>query len=325
MSHSNDDCCTNSVRLAILNDSPQKACDLLLHQLLDRNDPAAIALSFWSDIDATPSQLTYGELGALSAQFARRLLDANISKRIIPVLLPQSPDLYVAVLGILKSGNIYCPVLPETAHERVEFICGDIQAPIIVASPEYQRTPKGLEKWIVSSTDSRIVSQIPIVDIQLGDLAYTMYTSGSTGTPKAVMISHSSASTSIMAHDEIFSDRGAGDSMLQFANSTFDISVFEMFSTWARGMTLVSAERSVLMTRLPELISKSGVSYLELTPSMAGLLPGQDDPQMSSVRKLITIGEMITKKVISNWAGKLVNAYGPSESPLENDDQLTSC
>ncbi|KAI3614573.1 microcystin synthetase, partial [Moniliophthora roreri] len=114
---------------------------------------------------------------------------------------------------------------------------------------------------------------MPNVDILPEDLAYIMYTSGSTGTPKAVMISHSAATTSILAHDKIFVDYQRTNRFLQFANPTFDISIFEIFSAWCRGMTLVSAERTILMTMLPELIQRADINYLELTPSVAGLLP----------------------------------------------------
>ena len=152
-----------------------------------------------------------------------------------------------------------------------------------------------------------------------------MYTSGSTGTPKAVQIVHHSASSSILAHDFIFqnTDFAQGDHFLQFANSTFDISIFEIFSCWARGMTLVAADRALLLSSLPELIQERRINYLELTPSVAGLLPDQDDPHFRSIKAFLTIGELLTPKVLRNWAGKLFNAYGPSKSCDTTFDILT--
>lgn len=299
---------------AILNHNPVASSKRLLHELLATNDQHSIALSHTARIGQAARHYTYANVETLSTRVARELIDAKVNKQIVPVILPQSPELYIAILGILKSGNAFCPILPATPIERITFICNDVKATQIFIEPGQEfGVPIEISRRSVCISDK--IQGSPIADVEIGgnDLAYTMYTSGSTGTPKAVMIPHSAATTSILAHDEIFCDMELGDKFLQFANSTFDISIFEIFSAWARGMTLVSAERNILLTRLSDLIHDQSVSYLELTPSVASLLPNRHDHRMRSVKKLITIGEMLTRKVISNWAGRLVNAYGPSE------------
>lgn len=291
----------------------------LLHELFDRTVESrgnSIALSFIEHISSNPKEYTYNELDRLANDLAWQLVEEGQRGQIIPVVLPQSVELYISILAILKSGNIYCPILPETDPERINFICRDLNAKLIItSSTTIANLPKECNTFPIDLSACR-ERRPPRLEAPTTELAYTMYTSGSTGTPKAVMISHRSATTSIRAHDRLFQDSNTGDAMLQFANSTFDISIFEIFSAWARGLKLISARRTILLSDLPNLIAKHRVAYLELTPSMAGLLPDKDDVRMSSVKLLITIGELLTKKVIRNWHGRLVNAYGPSKSSL---------
>lgn len=304
--------------LSILNDPPRiESYPGLLHELFEssvENHGDAVALSFVKDIASPPEDYTYKEVDRIANDLAWQLAEKGQHGRIIPVILPQCVELYISILAILKSGNIYCPILPETDSERIEFVCKDLEAEVVVTtSATKAKIPTAYTVFNVDlpGCKDRRPSRI---DTRTTSLAYTMYTSGSTGTPKAVMISHRAATTSIRAHDELFKASNIGDAMLQFANSTFDISIFEIFSTWARGLKLLSAQRSILLSDLPNFIQKHNVAYLELTPSVAGLLPNKSDSRMTSIKLLITIGELLTKKVIQNWHGRLVNAYGPSKS-----------
>ncbi|ORY77005.1 hypothetical protein BCR37DRAFT_415360 [Protomyces lactucae-debilis] len=298
---------------AILN-SKGFSSDLLLHELFTRHrDSSTTAVSFTRDIEAKPVELSYAQLHRLSNQVASSLSAQGLYGSVIPVLLPQSLELYVALLGILKSGNIYCSMLPDTPADRIAFVCQDVKATCAFASAD--SLPSDVKHMSVS-LDRQADYDAPKIVPEA--IAYVMYTSGSTGQPKAVQITHRNASTSILAHDFIFEDTqfAKGDHFLQFANTTFDISIFEIFSCWARDMTLIAAHRPLLLSDLPRLLDKRQINYLELTPSVAGLLPRQDDPRFSTVKAFLSIGEMLTAQVLDNWAGKLYNAYGPTEATL---------
>lgn len=307
--------CDGPANDAILN-HPLRAVksERSLPDLINYSDPADIALSFLESFESEFEEITYGRLEDLSERLACNLLNDGIQKQIIPVILPQCLELYIAILGILKSGNAYCPILPSTTSERIQFICSDVNAPVIICKHTDLQLPRDIKVIELPFQLEETLRPRHLPQVRSSDLAYTMYTSGSTGKPKAVLISHSAASSSILAHEQIFAEKEGKDSFLQFANPTFDISVFEIFSAWSRGMRLISAKREILMTQLPELIQTAQIAYMELTPSMANLLPDQHDSRMRSVKKLITIGEMLTKRIVTNWAGRLVNAYGPSKN-----------
>lgn len=294
--------------------------DRQLHEIVFQQDPDRAAIEYYSSLDGAPTSLSYGQLHGAAAHLARELQDRGVHRQTVVIALPQGPHLYLAILGILNSGNAFCPLLHDTPQERIHFVCRDVGATVAITTDACAASFPEEVATIVLSQDltSATSDTAPEVQISGDDLAYILYTSGSTGKPKGVMISHDAASTTILAHDELFAEIGTkgGDRMLQFANPTFDISIFEIFSAWRNGFTLVSADRSLLLSSLPEVLQKARVDVLELTPSVAGLLPDQNDDRLKHIKGLITIGEKLTERVAARWAGKLWNAYGPTEATL---------
>jgi non-ribosomal peptide synthetase component F len=78
-----------------------------------------------------------------------------------------------------------------------------------------------------------------------GNLAYLIYTSGSTGKPKGVLVEHRSAVNFTTLIIELFCVTPEYR-VLQFANPSFDVSVFEIFSCLCGGATLIQAPRETL-------------------------------------------------------------------------------
>lgn len=108
---------------------------------------------------------------------------------------------------------------------------------------------------------------------------------------------------------------------LQFANPTFDVSVFEIFFPFFRGATLIACDRRRLLNDLPKAINEMNIDAAELTPSVASsLLDGR--ASVPSLRVLLTIGEMLKQSVVDDFAasskleGMLFGMYGPTEATI---------
>lgn len=131
-------------------------------------------------------------------------------------------------------------------------------------------------------------------------------------------MSHSAASQALLAHDEHIPPFSR---FLQFANPTFDVSVFEIFFPLYRGVTLVTCERRRLLNNLPGVINELKVDAAELTPSVAATLL-TDRQSVPTLRLLLTIGEMLKKTVVEEFAGDaemqgiLYGMYGPTEATI---------
>ncbi|KAI1501348.1 amino acid adenylation domain-containing protein [Biscogniauxia marginata] len=245
---------------------------------------------------------------------------------VIPVLAPQSPELYIALLAILKAGGAFCPLNLDAPPDRVRFILKDVNARIILASSDLVRKiPTDNDAYKVLSIDSSLEilleetsSSVSHREAREDDLAYVMYTSGSTGTPKGVGISHLAATQALLAHDRHVPPFKR---FLQFAAPTFDVSVFEIFFPLFRGKTLACSSRAEMLTDLPTVMRKLDVDACELTPSVAGSLL-KTRANAPCLRLLLTIGEMLTEPVIGEFGGNqnqdsmLWGMYGPTEATI---------
>ncbi|ERS96221.1 hypothetical protein HMPREF1624_07130 [Sporothrix schenckii ATCC 58251] len=356
--------------LSILNPEPRKLPGpALLHLLVsgaedgDRTDAAAasghnvaraqaeavpqpLALDYRAP-DGTHVTLSYPELHKialfLAVEISRRLdAVADVSTKsslpttndfVVPVLIPQAPELYVSLLAILKSGGAFCPIQLDAPPDRIRFILDDVGAGLILTtSAMAARLPEGIK----ASLQVMLVDELHLFDrryvgpetsetptssartVGPDDLAYVMYTSGSTGTPKGVGVPHGAATQSLLSHDHYVP---SFQRFLQFAAPTFDVSVFEIFFPWFRGATLVCCSRADLLDDLPAVITSLDVDACELTPTVAGSLL-QSRANAPGLKLLLTIGEMLTEPVICEFgAGPeqtsiLWAMYGPTEAAI---------
>ncbi|KAM5435656.1 NRPS cluster protein [Microsporum canis] len=299
----------------------------LFHEMVQKtgSEPAISFLNENGEIE----DLTYANLHSRSEELASHLLHtlaplpaSGEHGRIIPVLLPQSLDLYVAWLAILKAGAAVCPLNLDTPTERLNFIVGDVDARVVVTIEKlagaFQKIATPVT--VVTMEDSRPVAAGSLSDVNVreDDLAYVMYTSGSTGLPKGVGISHHAAVQALLAHSEIIPSFRR---FLQFAAPTFDVSVFEIFFPLFRGVTLVGCNRRLMLNDLPAIINKLNIDAAELTPTVCGELL-RSRAATPCLNLLLTIGEMLTRHVVDEFGssddrpGILHGMYGPTEATI---------
>ncbi|PNY25589.1 Nonribosomal peptide synthetase [Tolypocladium capitatum] len=235
---------------------------------------------------------------------ARRGAGQSDPELIVPVLVPQSPLLYISLLAVLKAGGAFCPLNIDAPPERIKFIFKDVSAKVVLVSEALaSRIPAETGVDVIRVHDMHKTSSLAHTEHRKPspqDLAYVMHTSGSTGTPKGVGVSHAAATQALLAHDRhvpVFSR------FLQFAAPTFDVSVFEIFFPLFRGSTLITVRREELLDDLPSVLREMDVDACELTPTVAGSLlrKRQNAPKL---KLLLTIGEMLNAPVVEEFGGR---------------------
>src|SRR6478672_13201355 len=82
--------------------------------------------------------LNYAEFDAAVNHIAHVLRDRNIDRdECVAVIVPRSPELIVAIHGILRAGAAYVPIDPDYPALRIRTIIEESGARVIVAGTEY--------------------------------------------------------------------------------------------------------------------------------------------------------------------------------------------
>lgn len=152
--------------------------------------------------------------------------------------------------------------------------------------------------------------------------AYLLFTSGSTGTPKGVPVSFDNLNAYVDYVVERYAI-GPTDRCSQTFDQTFDLSVHDMFVTWAAGAALHVLSPEALLNpgrfiRTHELTAWFSVpSAAMLMMRMRTLRPGA----FPSLRLSLFCGEPLTEATAATWqeaapASRVVNLYGPTEATI---------
>ncbi|KAL9053581.1 MAG: hypothetical protein Q9162_004678 [Coniocarpon cinnabarinum] len=314
------------VQLSISNPQPHRYdTSHHLHQVLENHigldRPAVRYLNSQDEEENLSYRALLIRSKELGSAIHRSLGEYELRKEqaIVPIFAPQSPDLYIGELAISYAGAAFCPMSLATPQERIRFVCEDTNAAVILTTKSFAAKLPKLEQRIIIiddySSQAKYDSNFSYASAP-ESLCYVMYTSGSTGKPKGVKVSHAAMMQSLAAHEQQIPPYS---SFLQFAAPTFDVSIIEIYLTFARGAVLVCCDRQRLLNDLPGVLNRMEVDAAELTPTVAATLL-RNRGKCPSLRHLTTIGEMLTRSVIDEFGshtdrpGILHAAYGPTEA-----------
>ncbi|HEY0806902.1 MAG TPA: amino acid adenylation domain-containing protein, partial [Pseudonocardiaceae bacterium] len=230
--------------------------DVTLPELFERQaaaTPDAVA------VVGDTGQLSFAELDERANAVARGLIRCGVApESVVAVALPRSPELIVALLGVLKSGAAYLPIDPDYPNHRLQQILTDARPALVLTGTAAEKVPAvtGVARIDVTALAAEASARTgnPGGADRRGPLlpdhpAFVMYTSGSTGTPKGVVVTHRNVANCIP--DLVARLGGPGFRMLAQASISFDVSAFEIFTTLCTGGSievvrdaLVVAERN---------------------------------------------------------------------------------
>ncbi|NEW56597.1 amino acid adenylation domain-containing protein [Nocardia cyriacigeorgica] len=284
-------------------------------------------------IAADGTRLGYAELAERADGFADRLLELGATgNECVPVVLPRSPEMLIAMYGILRAGCAYVPLDTEFPATRIETVLADCGARFVVAGPEHQAVFDRLGVIRVHPGQARPVK----VENRShpADLAYLIYTSGSTGKPKGVMIEHRSVVNRLNWMQRRY-PLGVQDVILQKTPATFDVSVWELFwwaITGAR-VALLEAGGERDPRRIIAAIDNDAVTVLHFVPSMLAAFVDELESDRAAVDRVATLrrvfcsGEALPPALVRRFhalftaagvtAPRLVNLYGPTEATVD--------
>ena len=285
--------------------------------------------------------LSYRQLRDASAQLVSWLHQQGIGQGDrVAIMMPRSPDLIVALLGVIQAGAAYVPIDLSYPNERIQLILEDSQPRLVLfadASAHLAMTLAGqadLRHWdsVVADFDDNLAhchGQVASIaaDIVADDNAYLLYTSGSTGRPKGVAMPHRALTNMILWQNrQQVQDVGPGVlKTLQYSPISFDVSFQEILSTLSCGAELVMIDEGLRydFIRLLKFICAQDVNRLFL-PYVAFQGLAEVAMQLGirpiSLRQINVAGEQLKitaeiRDLIDHLDDcRVENHYGPTEA-----------
>jgi amino acid adenylation domain-containing protein len=292
--------------------APSRDAGVIHHRIAAHADqaPQAVAVSQGS------TQLTYAELDGRANLLAQRLLELGAQGTLVGLCLHRTPDVAVAMLGILKAGAAYVPLDPAYPGERLAYMLADSAARIVVTTTELadRIAFSGACLCLDSESAGSHDRGRPAVRVEPGDLAYMIYTSGSTGRPKGVEIEHGPVTRVADWWGESF---GPQDRAVVVAGASicFDMSVLEILCPLMNGDHVEIAEGPLAVL---DAAASASATLLIATPSaMAEMI--RRGPVPPSVRVVNLGGELVPAELIARLSRPGVEVrdiYGPTETTV---------
>jgi amino acid adenylation domain-containing protein len=271
--------------------------------------------------------LTYACLDWESNRIARLILERfPESQRRIGLLFDHGHEMIVAILGVLKSGNIYVPLDPAQPALRLGEILNDCGCGAILTTDDLvsraRELPGAHSILTIAAAQSTLCA--PVRAARSGSsVAYILYTSGSTGKPKGVYQNDRNVAHFAQVY---CANLGIGprDRLTLLASYAFDAAVMDIFGALLSGASLHLFDvRASPVAQLYAWLKRSEVTVWHSTPTLFRLacqtFPATGLP---SVRCVVLGGEEARPADVAIARSTfgpncvLVNGYGPTESTV---------
>lgn len=302
-------------------------------------------------IDCGERKFTYGEIEAQSNRLANFLIEHGATKgSLVAILAQDSVKVIIAIIGILKAGCAFVPLVPDLPEHRINTIISEVSPQWFVV--DATGLPKISNGRIVDFSQSPVIcleenqvfdnfnslnyhlndyaeySQVekPSVQLEPDDVCYLYFTSGSTGKPKVI-----AGRLKAIAHFINWEITTFGLKELtrvsQLITPAFDAFLRDIFGPLCSGGVVCVPEKldTILdARRLVEWIDRQQINLIHCVPSLFRSILNEDlDPKsFLSLQYILLSGEHLLPADVSRWMDvygdriQLVNLYGPTETTM---------
>ncbi|MGI9545066.1 MAG: AMP-binding protein [Cyclobacteriaceae bacterium] len=235
-------------------------------------NPEAIAISYQTE------DVTYQQLNARANRIARAIRATHkVPDQPVALMINQSIDLVAAILGVLKSSNIYVPIDGRQPPNMVSTVFDELQSSLVLSDQKYLPEASKLKRCKVLEID-RIDPGLSGENLQNKpkphSSAYIYFTSGSTGKPKGVVDCHKNVLHNIMRYTNTLKI-APQDRLSMIQHSSFSGAVSSMFGALLNGATLCPYDLDQDGVQgLPIWIEKRGITIFHSVPSIFRYVAG---------------------------------------------------
>jgi amino acid adenylation domain-containing protein len=248
----------------------------------------------------------------------------------VGILAARSVEAYTGIVGTAWAGGTYVPLNPKLPAARLSFVIERAELDALIVDT------RGMDRLaelgplaptnIFTPQDWQALADappaLPPTPVAPDHPAYTIFTSGTTGVPKGVVVTASNIAHTLACFAALY-HVGPDDRMSQFFETTFDVSVNEMFACWNGGASLHVVPETKHMAP-GGFIRQRGITIWHAVPSLILMMQKfkqLEAGSMPSLRVSLFGGEGVPVKLLRAWQAAapnsvLDNQYGPTEAAV---------
>ncbi|MYW93712.1 amino acid adenylation domain-containing protein [Amycolatopsis rubida] len=270
-------------------------------------------------------ELSYGELDSRANQLSHYLRASGTARGDkVVVSVGRSPELLVALLGVLKAGAAFVPVDIGYPRARLALAIEQTEPKAVLATGEVLDRLGGcaVPTLALDRQSAEVAGQpeTPVgAPVSAEDPAYVLYTSGTTGQPNGVVVPHRGL-VNYLSWASAAYRLDQGDGAVVHTSISFDLTLTGLLGPLLVGQRVVLLPESAGITGLAATLrTRRDLTMVKLTPTHLDVL-GQlvaADEISGSVNTVVVGGEALRMRsaaLFLDAGAETVNEYGPTET-----------
>ncbi|MFI9322633.1 amino acid adenylation domain-containing protein [Kitasatospora aureofaciens] len=272
--------------------------------------------------------LTYAELHDTASAVARALRARRVrAGSYVPVLIEPSPELVIALLGVLMAGGAYVVVDAAWPAGRINDVIEQSGSSLVIGDGN---RPSPVRSWPQEHLQALMADGASIGGTGTGPVegptdgtqaACVFFTSGSTGRPKGVIAPHRGIVRALVGNPALPADPHT--TFLQVAPLAWDAFAMELWSPLLNGgcSVLRDAGSGLIDVESFRALVRGGVNSALLTSALFAVFTEEDPSVFEGLEVLVVGGDRVpaaaVRRVLRRYPRlRCVNAYGPAEGSI---------
>jgi len=239
----------------------------------------------------------------------------------------------VGVLACVLAGRSYVPINPKFPIQRQTTIASIAACSLIISDENSKHCAATLIRRSSPKLQDVTVSrgQGPLTSVRhfqrairgkASDIAYIMFTSGTTGAPKGVAVRRNNLSAYLSSIEKV-APILPETRCTQLFDLSFDLSVHDIFQTWASGgcLYVMGNEDALDPVGFAKAHALQAWFSVPSVVAMASRMRRLVVNGLPDVRLTLFCGEALPASIAKQWASvapnsKILNLYGPTEATI---------